>query len=91
MFSFSLISLSEGFEHNVLKGAQRLFERKSIKYIQSEVHEGMMGTAGSTLTEYFTMLVGYGYEISLRGFDGPFLEWDDIPKKGSSNIFCRLK
>jgi hypothetical protein len=68
-----------------------MFERKSIKYIQSEVSEGMLGTAGCTLTEYFTMLVGYGYEISVKGFDGPFLEWVDIPKKGNFNIFCRLK
>jgi hypothetical protein len=78
-------------------GAKRMFEKRSIKYIQSEVSPEMMLNSGSRAMEYIRMLLDYGYEIGTVGFDGPFMEFvagDELaklPKSREFNIFCRLK
>jgi hypothetical protein len=74
-----------------------MFEKGSIKYIQSEVSREMMHDSGSQAREYIRMLLDYGYEIGTVGFDGPFMEFIvgnelvNLPIKREFNIFCRLK
>jgi hypothetical protein len=78
-------------------GAKRMFEKRSIKYIQSEVSPVMMLNSGSNAIKYIRMLLDYGYEIGIAGFDGPFMEFaagDELatlPTRREFNIFCRLK
>ncbi|KAJ3040504.1 hypothetical protein HDV00_010813 [Rhizophlyctis rosea] len=88
----------EGYEMHVMKGAEEFFAHPStyVPYILSEVAEEMMKEKGSDMHEYLHMLSRWGYEISLKGFKGPFLP---VPKDGGEwvlgkqnpvfNVFCR--
>lgn len=86
----------EGHEHHVLKGATKLLKRGGIKYIQSEISAGMMG-GEENARQYVRMLLDHGYEISLQGFEGPFLDFAmgkefeplKITRTDPQNIFCR--
>jgi hypothetical protein len=64
----------EGFEFMVLSGASELFKRYKIHYLLSEVSPRMMKDAGVDYREYYVLLKRAGFECSLSGFDGPFLE-----------------
>lgn len=91
----------EGFEYHVLKGATEFFKSYNVPFILSEVGPNMLKAAGTDPKQYIQFLVDLGYEISLTGFDGPFLEiirgkeelsfasvWNTV---NPFNIYCRKK
>ena len=65
----------EGFEMHVLRGATKLLAKHTINYFYSEFSPEMMNEKGSVGVDYIRFWLSNGYEISLSGFDGPYLEF----------------
>lgn len=78
----------EGFEQQVLLGAEGLLKKYNVHYIVAECTFG----GEPKQREFLKYMDGLGYQISLSSFKGPFLDSAAI-KDGSSavpynNIFC---
>jgi hypothetical protein len=79
----------EGNEHRAFLGAEQSIFANKVPYIAIEIGEKLLYERGSSSTELMRMLRANGYMMSLRGFEGPFYNWDDLlsyPRKVAINF-----
>lgn len=86
----------EGFELEVLQGAQGLLQKHNVWYIMAECNVGIIGRDGEQ--RFLRFLDSMGYYISTHSFSGPFLPVDrirsgkaSIPEPELANLFCVKK
>ncbi|WIA15478.1 hypothetical protein OEZ85_002118 [Tetradesmus obliquus] len=84
----------EGFELEVLQGAQGLLQQHNVWYIMAECNVGIIGRDGQH--RFLRFLESMGYYISTHSFSGPFLPVDrirsgkaSIPEPELANLFCQ--
>lgn len=94
---FLLKSDTEGYDMNVVLGAQQLLKAKRIRFISFEYHDKWFTMNRTvTLLDISTMLYGYDYEcywISPVNLIPMFADWweEDYALKVGRNVFCGLK
>ncbi|KAF6266449.1 hypothetical protein COO60DRAFT_454016 [Scenedesmus sp. NREL 46B-D3] len=67
----------EGFELQVLQGAESLLAKHRVQYILAECNTAIGGADNQI--QYLQWFDSHGYRVSGRGFKGPFLSQQDIP------------
>jgi hypothetical protein len=68
----------EGNEHRAFVGAEQSIFANKVPYIAIELIDKHLHDRGSSATELLRLLRSHGYMISVQGFQGPFLNWDDL-------------
>ncbi|KIY99432.1 hypothetical protein MNEG_8530 [Monoraphidium neglectum] len=74
----------EGFEAEVLKGAAQLLDNHNVWFIAAACNHNKLKEAGKA--EYLKFLNDQGYYISTQGFQGPFINIDDIEAGRPSSL-----
>eukprot|EP00879_Flechtneria_rotunda_P004881 GHRR01005155.1.p1 GENE.GHRR01005155.1~~GHRR01005155.1.p1 ORF type:complete len:483 (+),score=198.37 GHRR01005155.1:74-1522(+) len=81
----------EGFETEVLKGAEQLLTKHNVWYIMAECNVGLIGVqAGKTFIRF---LAGLGYAVSPHSFKGPFFSKAELqgPANCTTNTLYSVK
>uniref|UniRef100_A0A383VXA9 Methyltransferase FkbM domain-containing protein n=1 Tax=Tetradesmus obliquus TaxID=3088 RepID=A0A383VXA9_TETOB len=73
----------EGFELQVLQGAEGLLQRHVVRYILAECNTGIVGR--DSQIQYLQWFDSHGYRVSGRSFRGPFVHKKDI-QAGSAKL-----
>jgi hypothetical protein len=68
----------EGNEHRALLGAAQTILANKVPYLSIEIYEKFLHERGSSSLELLRLLHDHGYMMSAKGFEGPFLNWDDL-------------
>lgn len=84
----------EGYETQVLKGAERLLKKHNAWFIMTECNTEILKKEGQV--EFLRFMDGLGYYLSSRSFKGPFHRVEDV-KRGieqelpSISLYCVRK
>ncbi len=80
----------EGFEHNVMKGGQKVLLDMHVPVIMSEFSIGMMEGKGGNPRQYLEMYERAGYKLSTSGFGQSILTVDQVMEETRRRVIVNL-